>query len=141
MLTADGGSRGNPGDAGYGYAVFECETRDYEKLLESDAQPIISGLEYLGVATNNQAEWKGLLNGLKALKKAGKDNIIICLDSQLVVKQVLGEYKVKNKGLQPIHAEVMELLQGFSQWEIHHIYRHLNSVADALANKAMDEKL
>jgi len=122
-LYCDGASRGNPGDAGIG-----C-------LLIIDNQKIEIS-EYIGKATNNVAEYQALIRGLQeALKQKVKD-IEIFSDSELLVFQISGIYKVRNKKLIPLYESVKELLNKFNHYNIYHVYREENSVADKLAKEA-----
>lgn len=127
IIYTDGGARGNPGPAGIG-AVIYGENRN---VLAEISQ-------YLGVATNNQAEYKALI---AALEKAGEMKIseLECfLDSELVVKQLKREYKVKNKDLAPLFLIIHNLSLNFEKISYTHIPRELNQAADKLANEAMD---
>jgi ribonuclease HI len=126
-LFADGGSRGNPGPAASGAVLFD----------ESGAVLLEVGT-YLGVATNNVAEWTGLLTGLEAALKLGVDDIAVRLDSELVVKQISGAYRVKNEGLIPLHAKAKVLLRKFAHVDVQHVRRKMNAAADALVNQVLD---
>jgi ribonuclease HI len=126
-LFADGGSRGNPGPAASGAVLFD----------ESGAVLREVGT-YLGVATNNVAEWTGLLTGLEAAIELGVDDIAVRLDSELVVKQISGVYRVKNEGLIPLHAKAKVLLRKFAHVDVQHVRRKLNTAADALVNQVLD---
>jgi ribonuclease HI len=126
-LFADGGSRGNPGPAA-GAAV----------LLDADGETIEEVHEYLGIATNNVAEWTGLLLGLQAARERGIRRLAVRLDSELVVKQLRGEYRVKNAGLLPLYQRARALLRGFELIDIRHVPRKQNAAADRLVNVALD---
>jgi ribonuclease HI len=126
-LFADGGSRGNPGPAASGAVLFD----------ESGAVLCEVGT-YLGVATNNVAEWTGLLTGLEAALELGVDDLAVRLDSELVVKQISGAYRVKNEGLIPLHAKAKILLRKFAHVEVQHVRRKMNAAADALVNQVLD---
>jgi ribonuclease HI len=126
-LFADGGSRGNPGPAASGAVLFD----------ESGAVLLEVGT-YLGVATNNVAEWTGLLTGLEAALKLGVDDIAVRLDSELVVKQISGAYRVKHEGLIPLHAKAKVLLRKFAHVDVQHVRRKMNAAADALVNQVLD---
>lgn len=128
IIFTDGGARGNPGPAGIGAVLYN---KKKEKVAEIS--------KYLGVATNNQAEYKALIEALKKAKELGAKNIAAFLDSELVVKQLNREYKVKNKDLAPLFLEVYNLSLSFSKISFTHVYREDNKEADKLANKAMDE--
>lgn len=126
-LFADGGSRGNPGPAA-GAAV----------LLDPNGVTIEEVHEYLGIATNNVAEWTGLLLGLQAARERGIRRLAVRLDSELVVKQLRGEYRVKNAGLLPLYQRARALVRGFEVIDIKHVPRKQNAVADRLVNLALD---
>lgn len=129
MIHTDGASRGNPGDAGIGIVVYnEDKTKIIKELYE-----------YIGKTTNNVAEYTALLKGLKAVEALKPKAIKIFLDSELIVKQINGEYKVRNEGLRPIYEDVKKLLRKFN-YTIEHIPREQNKKADELANKGIDEK-
>jgi dinuclear metal center YbgI/SA1388 family protein len=127
-LRVDGGSRGNPGPGAVG-AVLEDENG---QIVDSLGRTI-------GVCTNNVAEYKALLAGLELAAKAGAEYLEILADSELLVKQVRGEYKVKNEGLKPLHREAVERLRQFPRAAIRHVPRAQNAEADRLVNKALDE--
>lgn len=94
---------------------------------------------YIGTATNNEAEYQALIEGLKAVTELTPDRLEIYVDSKLVVEQVKGGYKVKKAELQPLHRRAKELLDGFAEVAIEHVERERNKGADALANRALDE--
>lgn len=124
-IYTDGASRGNPGPAGCGYVIY------------SDGIEISSGKKYLGTATNNVAEYTAVLEACKDPVLAGHTHLNFYLDSELVVKQMKGEYKVKNQGLIPLKDELRKMLrEKFVTFT--HIPRALNSEADKLANQAID---
>lgn len=126
-LFSDGGSRGNPGPAAYG-AVLLAE--DGTVLREISA--------FLGVTTNNVAEWSGLLAGLEAALELGVDEINVRLDSELVVRQLSGAYRVKQEHLIPLHAKAKSLLRQFARTHVSHVPREQNKEADALLNQVLD---
>lgn len=126
-LFADGGSRGNPGPAGIGAVIFD----DNQNCLGEVS-------EYIGRATNNVAEYRSLIEGLKKAKELGLMELEVRMDSQLVVKQVLGEYRVKNEGLQPLCKEARALIKEFDSVDILHVKREYNTEADKLVNQALD---
>ena len=128
-LFADGGSRGNPGHAAAG-AV----------LVAPDGTVIREIGRYLGITTNNVAEWTALVEGLRAARELGLQNIAIRLDSELVVKQLKGEYRVKHEGLLPLHARAKALLREFTHVDLQHVRRKENKLADALVNAVLDEQ-
>jgi phosphoribosylglycinamide formyltransferase-1 len=127
VIYTDGGSRGNPGPAG---AAF---------LLMGAGGKVIQGKGiFLGETTNNVAEYTGLLRALEAAKKQHADSVKVFSDSELMVRQINGQYKVKSDNLRGLFNECMEHLTAFSDWRVVHIEREKNEQADALANRAMD---
>lgn len=126
-LFTDGGSRGNPGDAGLGFVL---QGNDFT----------VQGGWFLPHATNNIAEYSALVWGLRNALEQHVSEIKIYADSELMVKQITGTYKVKNEGLRPLFQQARELLGQFVSASIEHVYREQNKEADALANAAMDEK-
>ena len=130
VVYADGGSRGNPGPAGAG-AYLENE----------DGEPVARIYKYLGETTNNVAEYSALIFGLKEALRQKAEEVTVRMDSQLVVKQISGEYRVKEPTLQKLHAQVLALLGGFKRYHAEHIPRAENAEADKLANIAMDQGL
>ena len=126
-LYADGGSRGNPGPAASGAVLVDASG----SLLEEASA-------YLGVATNNVAEWTALLLGLGVAAKRGIRRLAVRLDSELVVKQLRGEYRVKHPALQPLHRRALALLRGFEHVDLRHVPRKQNALADRLVNRVLD---
>ncbi|MBU3690978.1 MAG: ribonuclease HI family protein [Solirubrobacterales bacterium] len=125
-VNVDGGARGNPGPAAIGVVIRQGDE-------------VIADLsERIGEATNNVAEYRALLAGINRAAELGATEIDLVGDSELVVKQVRGEYKVKNAGIKPLHAEVLSALEPFDEWTIEHVRREENSEADALVNQALD---
>lgn len=127
IIHSDGGARGNPGPAGIG-AIINRE----------DGQVVAEISQFLGHATNNQAEYQALLAGLEKAVILGADTLDCFLDSELVVKQINREYKVKNKELAPLFLKVYNLTTKFKNIRFIHIPREQNKEADRLANEAMD---
>lgn len=127
-LFADGGSRGNPGPAAGG-AVLQAD----------DGTVIGEAGEFLGTATNNVAEWRGLLAGLKLARELGVTSIAIRMDSELVVRQLLGIYRVKHADLIPLHTKAKVLLRQFETVDIQHVPRKQNAAADAVVNQYLDQ--
>jgi ribonuclease HI len=127
VLRTDGGARGNPGPAGAGFV-----------LEDASGAVVADGGKFLGVATNNEAEYEALRWGLETALARGVRAIEVRADSELVVRQVLGVYRVKNARLAPLHAQVMRLLGGFEAHHMVHVRRAENQAADDLANAAMD---
>jgi probable phosphoglycerate mutase len=130
MIVAyiDGGARGNPGPAGYGVRIED----ENGQLIEEFSKPI-------GIATNNVAEYHGLLAALRYALEHGHKNLLIRSDSELLVKQMRGEYRVKNSGLVPLHQEARRLAAQLDKITFEHVRRAHNAEADRLANLAMDE--
>jgi ribonuclease HI len=129
VVHTDGGSRGNPGPSALGVVI---DTPD-GKHLESFGS-------YLGETTNNQAEYRAVIAGLEAVKKYQPQKLEFVLDSELVVKQLKGEYRVKNADLQPLHAEIKHLSRDY-EVSFRHVLRAENHLADIEVNKALDERL
>jgi len=127
IIYTDGGARGNPGPAGIGAVIY------------NEKQSIIAEIsQYLGVATNNQAEYRALIAAFEKAKELGATQLDCYLDSELVVKQLRHEYKVKNKDLAPLFLTVYNLALNFQTITYTHIPREKNQAADKLANEAMD---
>ncbi|MSO38733.1 MAG: ribonuclease HI family protein [Acidimicrobiia bacterium] len=129
VIYCDGGSRGNPGPAAIGAVVYDAI--DLSKVLACVS-------ECIGVATNNVAEYRALIAGLVAAKEQGARCVSVRADSELVVRQLEGRYKVKNAGLRPLFEEARELLREFDEVDIAHVRREDNVDADALVNAALD---
>jgi ribonuclease HI len=123
----DGGARGNPGPAGFGV-----------RIEQPDGTPIEEFSESIGTATNNVAEYHGLLAALEWAKKHGEHDLHVRSDSLLLVQQMLGHFKVKNAGLQPLHAKARLLALEIGNVTFEHVGRAKNAHADRLANAAMD---
>ena len=128
VANIDGGARGNPGPAGYGVVLEDESGKRVESLSE-----------YLGPQTNNFAEYSGLVAALEYGVKHGYDAIKIRSDSELLVKQIKGEYKVRSEALFDIYREAKELIRKYKSFQIRHVYREQNREADRLANLAMDK--
>lgn len=128
-LFTDGASRGNPGQAGAGYCIVDGRGREID-----------AASRYLGICTNNIAEYEALLFGLQAAGKFGR-RIDVRMDSELIVRQLHGSYKVRNEKLKPLFDEVSRALEQFEDYSIRHVPRHENKRADQLANKAIDNIL
>ena len=127
-MWIDGGSRGNPGPGAIGVVVED----DEGTVLETVGQAI-------GICTNNVAEYRALLAALETAKGIGALEVDVASDSELLVKQMRGEYKVKNEGLKPLHEEARGKAAGFRSFTIRHVGREQNARADSLVNKALDE--
>ena len=126
-LFVDGASRGNPGPAALGAVIQDAQGRTLAELSE-----------VLGEATNNVAEYRALLRALAEARAMGADEVEIFADSDLLVRQVSGAYRVKSPHLRALHQDVLAALRGFRQWRIRHVSRTENAAADALANRALD---
>ena len=127
VVHVDGGARGNPGPAAAGAVV---STPEGEVLDEAG--------ELLGVATNNVAEYRGLLLGLRRARALGATEVEVVNDSELVAKQVNGVYKVKHADMKPLHAEARAALAAFERWTVRSVPRAQNTAADALVNATLD---
>ena len=126
-VNVDGGARGNPGPAAIGVVVRDEDGAVLEELGET-----------IGRATNNVAEYRALLRGIQLAAAHGAGELELIGDSELVVRQVEGRYKVKNAGMKELHAEVKRALAGFDSWSIRHVRRAENADADRLVNEALD---
>jgi probable phosphoglycerate mutase len=128
IVEADGGARGNPGPAGYGAVVLDA----------ADRTVLAERSEFIGRATNNVAEYRGLIAGLTAARDLGARTVAVRMDSKLVVEQMLGRWQIKNEGLRPLAKEAVALRQAFDDVTFEWIPRAQNAHADRLANEAMD---
>lgn len=128
-IFTDGGSRGNPGPAASGAVLYS-----------EDGEMVASASKYLGRDTNNQAEYTAIVIGLEKAKSLGAETIELCMDSELAVKQLKGEYKVKSPEIAKRFLEVKNLITQFDYVKIKHVRRELNKAADALVNKVLDEE-
>lgn len=129
VVWTDGGARGNPGPAGYGVVVTDGRGEELAELSEG-----------IGWATNNVAEYRGVLAGLELARSLGARRVVVRADSLLVVNQQLGRWKVKNEGLRPLADEARRLARHFERVRWQHVPRERNRRADELANRAMDEQ-
>jgi ribonuclease HI len=129
VVHVDGGSRGNPGPAA---AAAVVSTPDGEVLDEASVT--------LGRATNNVAEYRGLLLGLERAREHGATEVEVVNDSELIAKQVNGEYRVKNPEMAALHAQALDALGDFARWSVRSVPRAQNAAADALVNRALDER-
>ncbi len=126
-LFTDGGSRGNPGPAAFGYHLIAPDGRSFK------------GHGLLGIQTNNFAEYQGILNGLRAALDMGAEALEVYCDSQLVVEQLNGNFKIKHPNIKLLADEAKRLMGEFpGAISIHHVRRELNKVADGLVNRALD---
>ena len=129
-VSSDGAARGNPGPAGAGAVVLDENGRVLAKLGR-----------FLGKQTNNVAEYEGLLLGLRKARTLGAREVEVQADSQLLIRQLQGSYAVKNEVLKRLHAEALALLRAFDKYELLHVPREENALADEMSNRAIDERL
>jgi len=130
IVYSDGAARGNPGPAGAG------------AVLVDPAGNVVARLgRFLGKQTNNFAEYQGLLLGLKHAKELGYRQVEVRADSQLLIRQLKGEYAVRHAGLKPLHAEALRLLRSFDAYQLEHVPREENALADEMSNRAIDEEM
>jgi ribonuclease HI len=128
VIHTDGAARGNPGPAGIGAVVRDASTGE---ILAEIA-------EYLGIRTNNAAEWRAVERGLEEARRLGATHVDLRMDSQLFARQISGLYRVRHADLRPFHERVMRLLGTFAGYTVGHIPRELNRDADLLSNVAID---
>ena len=129
-VYADGGSRGNPGPSASGFVI-----------LDMDDTVLVEQGVYLGITTNNQAEYTALKLALEECKKLGVHEVFVHMDSLLVVNQMKGIFKIRNRELWPIHQAIKDLVKSFEHVDFVHVPRELNKLADAAVNRAMDKEL
>ncbi len=127
VVNVDGGARGNPGPA----AIAAVVTTPAGEVVEEGSQTI-------GTATNNVAEYRALLFGIERARELAADEVELIGDSELIVRQVRGEYRVKDAALRDLHAQVRRALDGFDRWSIRHVRREENARADVIVNEALD---
>ncbi|MEK7602955.1 MAG: reverse transcriptase-like protein [Patescibacteria group bacterium] len=127
ILFADGGSRGNPGPSASGFVIYDSHDNELAK-----------GGEYLGITTNNQAEYQALKLGIETAQQLGIRELQVYMDSLLVINQMKGAFKVKNRDLWPIHQAIKELLGHFKKVHFEHVPREHNKVADSEVNRVLD---
>lgn len=128
-LFTDGAARGNPGPAGIGVVIRDATGAVVDEIAE-----------YLGETTNNQAEYRALVRGLERAVALGADGVEVRADSELMVRQMLGQYKVKHPELKPLYEQAKGLVAKVAQFGIRHVPREQNREADALANRAIDDR-
>lgn len=126
-LFIDGAARGNPGPAGVGVV-----------LLDENKKKIKDFCKFIGEATNNVAEYNALIYGLQEALMLGAKEVVVNMDSELVIQQLKGEYRVRNSNIKPLFGQVVHLMDGFKKIEVNHIAREKNKEADKLANKAIN---
>jgi ribonuclease HI len=130
VVNVDGGARGNPGPAAVAAVAASPE-----------GDPLGERSAYIGEATNNVAEYRALLLGLELARDLGAGEVEVVNDSELVARQIGGEYKVKHAGLRPLYDDAMEALREFDRWAVRSVRREQNTRADELVNEALDEAL
>jgi ribonuclease HI len=135
VIRTDGAARGNPGPASLGAALYDLDRVD---ARDPRAAPDASISDYLGIQTNNVAEYTGTVRALELARKLGAREVHLLLDSKLIVEQLAGRWRVKDAKLIPLWTAARKTLAGFDRWSATHVPRALNSVADALANEAID---
>lgn len=130
VTFSDGGARGNPGPAAIGVVIFDETERVVAEVSE-----------YIGEGTNNQAEYRAVIAALERAIGLGATHVVCYLDSELVVRQLTGKYKVKNEGIVPLFAQALRLTSRFSSVNVLHVAREKNAKADALVNRALDRAM
>jgi ribonuclease HI len=129
-VYSDGAARGNPGPSGAGAVLVEPSGQIVDRLGK-----------YLGVRTNNYAEYMGLLLGLTRARELGVREVEVFTDSELMIRQLAGRYQVKSPSLRPLYQQALKLLNNFSRVKLVHVPREMNSAADEMSNRAIDERL
>ena len=129
-VFSDGGARGNPGPAGAGAVILDEQGRVLARLGR-----------FLGKQTNNVAEYQGLLLGLRKAHQLGAREVEVRADSQLLIRQLQGKYAVRNEALRRLHGEALALLRSFDRYDLAHIPREQNALADEMSNRAIDEEM
>lgn len=129
-IYVDGASRGNPGDAGIGIV-----------MLDEGGNVVKEICDYIGQTTNNIAEYTALVTAMKEAIEVGCEEIEVFSDSELMVKQIKGEYQIKNEGLKRLYSQVSQLMKEFRSFSINHVKREFNKRADELANEGIDMAL
>ena len=135
LIRTDGAARGNPGPASAGAALYDLRRPD---ARDHRAAPDAWISDYLGIQTNNVAEYTGTVRALELARELGASEVHLLLDSKLIVEQLTGRWRVKDAKLIPLWAQARHTLGGFERWTAAHVPRAQNSVADALANEAID---
>ena len=128
-LYTDGGSRGNPGPSATGFVILDFKDQIVNK-----------GSKYLGITTNNQAEYTALVDGLKKCQDIGVEELEVYMDSLLIINQMKGSFKVKNADLIPLYRSAIQLSHNFKSISYTHVRRELNSIADSLVNECLDSQ-
>ena len=135
IIRTDGAARGNPGPASLGAALYDLSRAD---ARDDRGVPDASISDYLGIQTNNVAEYTGVVRALELARELGAREVHLLLDSKLIVEQLAGRWRVKDSKLIPLWSASRATLSGFDRWTATHVPRAKNSVADALANEAID---
>jgi ribonuclease HI len=135
IIRTDGAARGNPGPASAGAVLIDA---DAPGAMAPDAPPVATISDYLGIQTNNVAEYTAVVRALRLASECGAREVRMLLDSMLIVEQLNGRWKVKDAKLAVLHREARAILERFDRWSAVHVRRALNSAADALANEAID---
>ena len=130
IVEFDGGSRGNPGPAAFGVVVRSAD----------DGTPLVTAGRFIGTATNNVAEWRGLIFGIERARALGATELTVRGDSQLVIRQMTGQYRVKQPHLKPLHDQATRAAAGIGRVSYLHNTRDHNEMADKLANLAMNKR-
>ena len=128
QIFTDGAARGNPGPAGIGV------------VIRTDKEVLLEVADYIGRTTNNVAEYMALIRGLEEAIDLGQRSVEVFADSELIVRQIKGEYRVKNEGLAPLHYNAMSLIKKFKHFSITHVPREENEHADKLSNQGIDDQ-
>lgn len=129
-VYSDGASRGNPGPAGAGAVIMDAESGKVVELLK----------RYLGKQTNNVAEYQAAILGLSRARELGVREVELVADSQLLIRQLGGQYQVKHPGIRPLYEEALQLLKGFQKVRLVHVPREMNTLADEMSNRAIDDR-
>jgi ribonuclease HI len=129
QIFTDGAARGNPGPAGIGV------------VIRTDKEVLLEVADYIGKTTNNVAEYMALIRGLEEAIDMGERSVEVFADSELIVKQIMGEYQVKNEGLAPLYYNAKSLIKKFKHFSITHVPREENEHADLLSNKGIDNQM
>ncbi|MFL5778615.1 MAG: ribonuclease HI family protein [Chloroflexota bacterium] len=135
IIRTDGAARGNPGPAAAGAVLIDAARPD---ALDPRARPDATISEYLGIQTNNVAEYTGVVRAVELARDVGARRAHLMLDSKLIVEQLAGRWRVKDPKLIPLWATARQALGGFERWTAVHVPRAQNTLADALANEAID---
>lgn len=140
IIYTDGGARGNPGPAGIGVVIYSLKHKSIKALkhTKADLELVEKFGRYIGETTNNQAEYQALLAALKRAREIGAQEVDVMMDSELAVRQLNREYKVRNAGLIPLFVQVWNEIAHFTRVRFFHIPRQKNKEADGMVNEAID---